>query len=215
MALAAPVLASTCEDASTAPAVNAALEQVEASVDPCGESASLIDVVRQFRQCAGSGYRVCQNLESERNFIEPGPRTAGFPTVITWNPDLRTELERGCGSQPTRTVRRDPVASLLHEVVHAVQDCHGLDPADHEFEAVRIENIYRRAHALCQRTRYGEERLPAAMVVSCAPGECQCNPVELPLGTAAKDSEAPPAANSRSSAAGDVAAVRTGSKAER
>jgi hypothetical protein len=59
-------------------------------------------------------------------------------------------------------------------MVHAVQDCHGLDPAQHEFEAVRMENVYRRARGLCQRTRYGDLPLPADMRVQCEPGQCTC-----------------------------------------
>jgi hypothetical protein len=43
---------------------------------------------------------------------------------------------------------RDPTASLVHELAHAAQDCSGLNPGEHELEAVRIENIYRRASGL-------------------------------------------------------------------
>src|SRR5262249_55048590 len=66
--------------------------------------------------------------------------------------------------------------SLLHELAHAAQDCAGLNPGDHELEAVYIENIYRRAAGLCQRTSYGDEPLPATMVKLCGPGECGCGP---------------------------------------
>jgi hypothetical protein len=120
--------------------------------------------------------RICTDARSERNFIERVPTAPdGLRSTITWNPDLRSELERGCDGDAKRAVLRDPIASLLHELVHAVQDCAGLDPADHEFEAVRIENIYRRARQLCQRTRYGDQPLPAAMRVSCEPGACSCH----------------------------------------
>jgi hypothetical protein len=68
-----------------------------------------------------------------------------------------------------------------------VQDCRGLDPVEHEFEAVRIENIYRRGRGLCQRTRYGQERLPSAMLVSCEPDNCLCSIAEPPLTTTAED----------------------------
>jgi len=43
-----------------------------------------------------------------------------------------------------------------------------------EFEAVRIENIYRRARRMCQRTRYGDQLLPADMLVGCDPDHCRC-----------------------------------------
>jgi hypothetical protein len=194
-------MADPCEDAATGAEVKAALAQIAAGIDPCTESAELTDLVREFRRCAKFGYRVCKDPHSERNFIEPGERTKGIPTTITWNPELQTELERGCGGQSNRPVLRDPIASLLHEVVHAVQDCHGLNPADHEFEAVRIENIYRRASGLCQRTRYGDEPLPAAMIIACEPGNCFCTPASTPLETAANFA----ATSSMSEAAGDLA----------
>ena len=170
---------STAQAASCAvPAdreVNAALAEIERSADPCGETTAVRDVLREYRRCAGSGLRICADRRSERNFIERAPiDTRGEPTTITWNPVLRSELEWGCDGDPDKAVRRDPVASLLHELVHAVQDCAGLDPAEHELEAVRIENIYRRARGLCQRTRYGTQRLPDVMRVSCEPGNCRC-----------------------------------------
>ena len=197
--------AGMCESASAAPDVQAALARLEASVDPCGESAIVLDVVRDFKRCAMRGYRLCRDRDSARNFIERGTPNSDVPTTITWTPGLRTELERGCGGSPGKPVLRDPLASLFHELVHAVQDCHGLDPAEHELEAVRIENIYRRAQGLCQRTRYGEALLPATMTMSCEPGNCQCAPSERHLWTAAQTID-PTAATEPLSAAGDVAA---------
>jgi hypothetical protein len=197
--------AGSCEAASAAGDVGAALKQIEASIDPCGESIEITNVVRQFRICAPRGYRVCRDPESARNFIEPGLHE-GIPTTITWNPELRTELEGGCGTQAEQPVLRDPIASLLHEVTHAVQHCHGLDPTQHEFEAVRVENIYRRAQGLCQRTRYGDERLPVSMTVPCEPGNCHCAPLEDGLRTAARDGNAPATDGSFAEAAGDLEA---------
>jgi hypothetical protein len=84
--------------------------------------------------------------------------------TIGWNPALRSELEPGRDGDPGEPLRRDPTASLLHELVHAAHDCQGLNPGEHEFEAVRIENIYRRAAGLCQRPGYGDEPLPASAV---------------------------------------------------
>jgi hypothetical protein len=197
--------AADCDEASAAPDVKAALAQIEASVDPCGESAEILDLVREFRVCAGRGYRVCRDAESERNFLEPGATKAGVPTTINWNPELRTELELGCGGRPRRPVRRDPVASLLHEVVHAVQDCRGLDPTKYELEAVRVENIYRRGRGLCQRTRYGDTPLPATMTVACEPGDCHCRPGQGELRTATNDIDEAAFSKAVSDAAGDVA----------
>ena len=96
--------------------------------------------------------------------------------TVTWNPELRTELEGSCYGDPTRAVTRDPTASLLHELVHAVQDCEGLNPGDNELDAVRIENIYRRAAGLCQRTGYGTIALPADEIRLCTSTMCSCLP---------------------------------------
>ena len=168
---AAAVLADPCERPAAMPAVQAALTAIERTVDPCGDDAELADVVRRFRRCTTSGVRVCLDREATRNVTEYG---AEHGTTITWNPRLRTELERRCATDPARPVLREPVASLLHELVHVVQACDGLDPADHELEAVRLENVFRRARGLCQRTRYGDVELPPGMLVACEPGQCSC-----------------------------------------
>jgi hypothetical protein len=130
-------------------------------------------VIERFRRCATTGYQICLDPRTERNFTE---HAGGMPTTITWNPELRGTLESGCGGDARRPVERDPAASLLHEIAHAVQHCEGLSPGEHEFEAVRIENVYRRARGLCQRTRYGEEPLPPALLLACEPGSCRCGP---------------------------------------
>jgi hypothetical protein len=154
--------------------VAAALADIERSIDPCGETAEVLQLIDQFRGCARSGVRLCTDAQSERNFIERGSGTDGLGSTIIWNPELRSQLENGCDGDPGRPVLRDPTASLLHELVHAVQDCHGLEPSEHEFEAVRVENIYRRARHMCQRTRYGDQLLPTDMLVACDPGHCRC-----------------------------------------
>jgi len=73
-------------------------------------------------------------------------------------------------------VLRDPAASLLHELAHAADDCRGLNPGEHELEAVRVENVYRRAAGLCQRAGYGDDALPRAFVKECSPAHCSCAP---------------------------------------
>jgi hypothetical protein len=132
---------------------------------------------------------------ADRNLFERG--------TITWNPDLRSELEPA-----PDPVMRDPIASLVHELVHAAQRCAGLNPGEHELEAVRIENIYRRAAGLAQRTRYGDELLPPAMLRLCRPERCPCSipppaderapvPNALPAGQQAADSAPAPAESAR------------------
>jgi len=54
------------------------------------------------------------------------------------------------------------------ELVHALDACEGRNPCEHELEAVRVENVYRRAAGLCQRTRYGDVPLPASMTNYCS-----------------------------------------------
>ena len=163
--------AGHCERLESMPSVQAALSRIERTIDPCGESAELAGLVRRFRHCAATGVRVCLDHEAERNVTEYGAARA---TTITWNPALRSPLEQRCADDPARPVVREPTASLLHELVHAVQACDGLDPAAHELEAVRLENVYRRAGGLCQRTRYGDMELPPDMLRACAPGRCSC-----------------------------------------
>ena len=163
-----------CAEVLSQAEVGAALVDIERSIDPCGESAEVLQVIDQFRSCARSGVRLCTDSQSERNFIERGTGANGLGSTIIWNPELRSQLEYGCEGDPRRPVLRDPTASLLHELVPAVQDCRGLEPSEHEFEAVRIENIYRRARHICQRTRYGDQLLPADMLVACDPGHCRC-----------------------------------------
>jgi hypothetical protein len=162
-----------------------ALEQIRRSVDPCGESPQVLEVLSGFQRCAQRDYQICLDAGAERNvFDRPVPSDAQRRT-ITWNPDLRSELE-SCGGNPALPLTRDPTASLLHELVHAVQDCAGMNPGEHELEAVRIENIYRRAAGLCQRRGYGDVSLPSAMVRVCSRDSCPCS-VPMHDGIASTD----------------------------
>lgn len=158
-----------------------ALARIEASLDPCGESRELRSVLEVLRACPTATYQVCTSGEATRNlFDRPRAAPGERPTrVITWNPGLTSELEDGCDGDRSQPVRRDATASLLHELVHAAHDCLGIDPGDLELEAVRIENIYRRAAGLCQRSSYGDEALPARLRKTCNAEHCPCSaPVE-------------------------------------
>jgi hypothetical protein len=157
--------------------VAAALADIESRVDPCGETAEVREILAKFRRCPHAVYRICASTEISRNvFDRPVGPDGAIGRTINWNPDLRSELERGCDRDPEQLVRRDPAASLLHEIVHAVQDCSGLNPGEHELEAVRIENIYRRAAGICQRSGYGDDPLPPRMVRICSAAQCSCSP---------------------------------------
>ena len=106
---------------------------------------------------------VCLDRRAERNTTERGEN--GLPITITWNPELRTELEQGCGGDAA-AVRRDPIARDAR--ARARRPGRPPEADVTESEAVRIENIYRRANGLCQRTRYGDDPLPAALLVDCS-----------------------------------------------
>jgi len=162
-----------CRQGADAGQVADALDRIRRSVDPCGESAQVLAVVDRLERCAAGRYEICTDDTASRNLLEPHGEDE--PGTIIWNPDLRSELERGCDGDPARPVMRDPVASLLHELVHAVDDCEGRDPGTRELEAVRVENIYRRAAGLCQRSAYGEDALAAETVRRCGPERCDCS----------------------------------------
>ena len=166
-----------CSRSSDGQQVASALAQIERSVDPCGESPQMINILETVKHCSKAAYQICTSWQIERNVFDrplDGHGEAGSRT-INWNPGLRSELERGCDGDSTRSVFRDPTASLLHELVHAAHDCAGINPGEHEIEAVRIENIYRRAAGLCQRSGYGEDRLPPQLMKACAPALCPCS----------------------------------------
>jgi hypothetical protein len=165
-----------------------ALMRIRLSVDPCGESAEVRELLDRVERCTDGHYAVCVDTGAERNVFDRPPSEAGdaLRRTITWNPELRTDLEPTCAGDRDNPVRRDPIASLLHELVHAAQDCVGVNPGEHELEAVRVENIYRRAAGLCQRTSYGDETLPPDMKRLCGPGACSCSTPEAPEATLAR-----------------------------
>lgn len=157
--------------------ISDAVDRIRRAVDPCGESTQVLEVLERLERCPGTGYRICASTELDRNvFDRPRSVSGELPRgSITWNPELRTVLEEARDGDPTTAVRRDPTASLLHELVHAVQECAGLNPGEHELEAVRVENIYRRAAGLVQRSGYGDTLLPPEMVRMCRVGDCPCS----------------------------------------
>jgi hypothetical protein len=153
-----------CEHPAGTAQIESAFETIRRSIDPCGESGQLVDLLDRFERCAAR-YHISIDLTASRNLLQPrGVEQTG---TIIWNPELRSELEAGCDGDATREVTRDPVASLLHELVHAVDDCEGRDAASRELDAVRLENVYRRAAGLCQRTAYGDRRLDPVPFNTC------------------------------------------------
>ncbi len=165
-----------CSHAADNRQIASALERIERSVDPCGESAQVLAVLRTVKACSKASYQICTDAEIDRNLFErPFDEGSRVPRTITWNPGLRSELQPASDGDLTKAVPRDPTASLLHELVHAAYDCRGANPGEHEIDAVRIENIYRRAVGLRQRSGYGEERLPPQLTWDCTPGSCLCS----------------------------------------
>ena len=149
--------------------IAAALARIRRAVDPCGGSGEIRDVLARLARCHRTATAVCTSTQAFRNeFARGAPNARRRTAIVTWNPRLRAPLMGVCATDPARVVTRDPTASLLHELVHAVHDCEGLDAGRLEAEAVRIENVYRRAAGLCQRTQYGPEPVPAAAVTDCS-----------------------------------------------
>jgi len=190
-----------CDPADASQLVSA-LAQIEASADPCGESSQVRQILASLRGCSERVYRVCVDTRIARNIFDRSPDAQGedHARTITWNPSLRSELESTCEGDPGSPVRRDPVASLLHELVHAAHDCAGLDPGQNEMEAVRIENIYRRSAGLCQRAGYGDDLIPAQWLKSCTRTGCTC---ASPATIQARDDHAAPETSAPASTAGD------------
>src|SRR5690349_6998251 len=89
------------------PRIATALARIRTSVDPCGDTAELTTLLDRVVRCRTAGYEICTSTTVDRNVYDR--------RVITWNPDLRTALDT--------STKRDPVASLVHELVHAVDDC--------------------------------------------------------------------------------------------
>jgi hypothetical protein len=161
-----------CREPSDARPVAEALARLRAATDPCGESAELTAVLDTLARCPTARYEICVTAGADRNLFDR-PNTRDGVRTIRWNPELSSELEARC-DDGAPAVRREPTASLLHEVAHAADDCAGRDPGQHELDAVRIENIYRRAAGLAQRAGYGAEPLPPSMRRSCEPASCTC-----------------------------------------
>jgi hypothetical protein len=159
-----------CNDEAQDRQVTQALESIARQVDPCGETAEILQLLERVRTCQHARYRICVDSRARRNlFNRPAEATSRAPRTIVWNPGLAEEIERGCRGDADTPVLRDPLASLVHELAHAAQDCDGSDPTENELEAVRLENIYRRAAGLCQRSGYGRDRLPPSMTRDCEP----------------------------------------------
>ena len=178
-----------CRAPSDARRVAETLARLRQATDPCGESAEVTAVLDALAVCSSMRYEIRVSPDVDRNLFDR-PYARDAVRTILWNPELRSELEPRC-DDGRAAVHREPTASLLHELVHAAHDCAGLDPGLYELEAVRIENIYRRAAGLAQRAGYGSEVLPAAMRRTCEPGACSCDVPGLTIEAALSPATAP------------------------
>ena len=91
---AAPV---RCEHPAGAAQIESAFETIRRSIDPCGESAQLVDLLDRFERCA-TRYDICIDPTASRNLLQPrGIEQTG---TIIWNPGAaprtRSGLRRGC-----------------------------------------------------------------------------------------------------------------------
>lgn len=159
--------------------VNACLQIItETDVDPA-------EVLRQLRNSPRTTtiHETDANINStdytnsnDANSPAAGGTGNGSDTSIDWNPTNRTNEENGAGGQPATP--RDPCASLMHELRHALDGANGTrDPRieppppapdgikHNEIEACREENLYRKKHPpLPQRRQYGGRDLPSSVI---------------------------------------------------
>jgi hypothetical protein len=101
--------------------------------------------------------------ENDANSAAAGGTGAGTGTTTNWDPEWTDPYADG--------TKRDPCASLLHELRHALDGEKGtrdprVDAATHikqnEIDASKEENRYRKKQGLPQRGKYGEHDLPAS-----------------------------------------------------
>src|SRR6185436_1259490 len=87
-----------CRDGAAAERISDALGRIRRSLDPCGESAEVTAMLARLERCVG--YEVCTSVTADRNLF------AG--RTITWNPELRSEIEPACEGDLAAPIRRDP-----------------------------------------------------------------------------------------------------------
>ena len=152
-------------DANFQAAVDACREKFNDS-DP--ETKTIIDGlktppavhVHTIKKSDGSNNTDYDN-ENDANDAAVGGTGSGTGTTINWNPNNTDPYGDG--------TKRDPCASLLHELRHALDgEKGGRDPRidgptgikTNEIEASKEENRYRKKHGLPQRKKYGRKDLP-------------------------------------------------------
>lgn len=151
-------------DAAFVQKVQAAIQAIKDANDPEGELRALIEALEMSANC-----HVIRQTDTEQgSHCKPDdPKKekdrSGTGTTIEWEADS-TDLY-------DTDVARDPTAALLHELAHAAAADQGLatdetvpgpdGPIDQDEQyAVVIENIYRDAVNIPERTKYGNRELP-------------------------------------------------------
>src|SRR5262249_13491257 len=91
-----------CRRGTDATQIADALDRTRRSVDPCGESPQIVTLLDELEHCTRARYQICTDTTASRNlFDRAGADGLG---TITWNPELRSELEAGCGGDSASSV---------------------------------------------------------------------------------------------------------------
>jgi hypothetical protein len=142
-----------------------AFDTIRRSIDPCGESAQIVDMVDRFERCTRASYEICTDGTASRNLREP--RGVDERGTIIWNPALRSELRRGCDGDPARPVMRDPWRRCCTS--SSTRWTTAKDATRRRVSwRPSVEDVYRRAVGLCQRSGYGDQLLGAEARRACA-----------------------------------------------
>jgi hypothetical protein len=144
----------------------------ESEVDPAFVLSELEKSAKTttIRQTPAKVNRTGYSNTNDANSPAAGGTGNGTDTNIDWNPTNFDNEEAG--------TRRDPCASLMHELRHAFDGANGTrDPRveppppapngikHNEIEASREENLYRKKHPpLPQRRQYGGRNLPPHVI---------------------------------------------------
>ena len=148
-------------------AVNACLDKIRADGDDAKSILqALEDSARDHQIKPGNGVNgtVADDSKDSRS-KDDGGTGKGTTSTTEWDPTLTKPYADG--------VARDPCATLLHELRHALDADEGSmdyrrDPdtkiQNQELKASTAENRYRKNQGLPQRTMYGKTKLPKSAI---------------------------------------------------
>ena len=144
------------------------IRQVEACFDKIQKTGGT--VAGFLNQLFGSGNTHVIKQSTKKNSTAPnswtnGQNGTGTGSTVTWDPSFTDPYADG--------TRRDPCASLFHELVHAADFDKGTDDGaagangiiKAEIKACTEENKYRHGNGLPQRKKYGDKDLPEGSII--------------------------------------------------